>query len=278
MPSPAEAPAEAESGLAYAGIFSAALADPVRPVPDGLAGPAGGKVDRRFGVYRNNVAVGFANALAGLFPATARIVGDDFFRAMVRPYLRACPPRSRLLTECGAGLGDFVAGFAPLGDFPWLADVVRIEQAWIEAYHAADAPPLAADALAAVTQEMLGGIVLEPHPAARIVRSAFPAVTIFSANREAAQADNAGMDINLGMAEDALVTRPKLEVVVTRLPAGGATFLDALIGGASLMEAAARASDGAGFDLAANIHGMIEAGVFTTIGRSGKPEETGEIR
>ena len=60
------------------------------------------------------------------------------------------------------------------------------------------------------------------------------------------------------------MTRPGLEVIVRRLPPGGAVFLAA----AHRRRAARRRRGGSarrkpGFDLPANIAGMIEAGVFT---------------
>jgi hypothetical protein len=62
------------------------------------------------------------------------------------------------------------------------------------------------------------------------------------------------------------VTRPGLEVIVRRLPPGGAVFLTHLIAGEPLGAAAAAAlADSAAFNLAANIAGMLEAGAFTAI-------------
>jgi hypothetical protein len=63
-----------------------------------------------------------------------------------------------------------------------------------------------------------------------------------------------------------LVTRPGLEVFARRMPPGGAVFLTRLIAGEPLGPAAAAAiDDSPGFDLAANIAGMIGAGVFIEI-------------
>lgn len=259
--------AQAETGTlradaaGYASAFAATLADASQAVPAGLKGPGAAVPAARFDVYRNNVSTGFATALAELFPATARIVGEEFFRAMVPHYLRAFPPRSRLLAECGGDLAAFVAAFPPLADYPWLSDVVRIEQAWIEAYHAADAEPLAPEALTRVPAELLGELVFDPHPAIRLIRSAFPAATIFAGNRDPAAAiDDTAIDLET--TEDTLITRPLLDVIVTRLPPGGAVFLAALVAGDSLAEAAAKASEEDGFDLSANIAGMIAAGAF----------------
>ena len=149
---------------------------------------------------------------------------------------------------------------------PWLADVARIERAWLDAYHAADAEPLAPQALASIPPERLADTVLTPHPATRIVRSRFPAVTIFAANRS----DGPVGRIEATEPEDALVTRPGLEVIVRRLPPGGAVFLTRLIAGEPLGAAAAAAlADSPAFDLSANIAGMLEAGAFTAIRQGG---------
>lgn len=67
-------------------------------------------------------------------------------------------------------------------------------------------------------------------------------------------------------AEDALITRPEQDVIVSRLPAGGAAFLTAMFNGLPLGDAIAGAFDEApSFDLRVNLAGMISAGVFTTI-------------
>lgn len=67
------------------------------------------------------------------------------------------------------------------------------------------------------------------------------------------------------MPDDALLTRPDLDVVVQRLPPGGATFANSLIAGRSLSEAsAAPLDDSADFDIATNIAGLVGAGAFTS--------------
>ncbi len=246
----------------FASIFAAGLLDPGRPVSPILAGPRGKATARRYAVYRNNVTVSLIEALAAVFPATRRITGPDFFRAMARCHVRASPPASPLLFEYGRGFPDFIAGYEHAAAMPWLPDVARIERAWLDAYHAADAQPLSADALAGVAPERLAGAVLTPHPATRILRSRYPAASIFAANRREGPVG----PIAARAPEDALVTRPALEVVVRHLPPGGAVFLAWLAAGGTLGEAAAAALDEApGFDLAAGIAGLLEAGAFIAV-------------
>jgi Putative DNA-binding domain len=253
---------EGDSGEpSYAAVFAGALLDPDLDTPAAVAGPKSKAAGKRYNVYRNNVTVSLINALAAVFQATQRITGGDFFRAMARFYVRATPPTSPLLFEYGRDFPNFIEQYEYAQSVPWLADVARIERAWLDAYHAADVQPLMPHALASIPPEQLADTVLKPHPAARIVRSRFPAVTIFTANRS----DGPATHVEVVEPEDALLTRPALEVEVRRLPPGAAIFLTRLIAGDSLGAAASAGfSDSPSFDLAANIAGLVEAGAFTT--------------
>ena len=246
----------------YAATFAEALLDPAREVPVLVTGPNGKAAVRRYNVYRNNVTVSLIDALAAIYPAVQRITGVDFFRAMARFHVRESPPASPLLFDYGRGFPAFIERYDHAQSLPWLADVARIERAWLDAYHAADAAPLSPVALSRVDPDRLAGLVFNAHPAARIVRSSFAAVTIFAANRDAGAAGA----IDASIPEDALITRPDIEVIVSRLPQGGATFLTSLLSGGSLGDAAVAASDDSpDFDLATNISGLVEAGAFTSL-------------
>jgi hypothetical protein len=246
----------------YADAFASALIDPERATPTVVCGPGGKAAVKRYNVYRNNVTVSLIDALAAIYPAVQRITGVEFFRAMARFHVRATPPDSPLLFEYGRQFPAFIEAYEYAAQMPWLADVARLERAWLDAYHAADAAQLSADTLAAIQPERLADVVFTPHPAARIVRSRFAVVTLLAANRSEGPVST----IDAGKPEDALVTRPDLDVVVRHLPEGGAVFIASLMAGHALGEAASLASaSSASFDLAANIAGMIQAGAFTTV-------------
>jgi hypothetical protein len=246
----------------YAAAFAPGLVDPAWPPPlDVVAGPAKGVV-RRYNVYRNNVTVSLIDALAAIYPSVQRITGVEFFRAMARFHVRATPPVSPLLFEYGRDFPAFIEGYEYARGMPWLPDTARVERAWLDAYHAADLPVLAAETLSALDPSSLADLRFIPHPAARVMRSNYPAVAIFTMNKT----EGAVSPLTSSAAEDALVTRPGQDVMVSCLPPGGAAFLIGLLEGVPLDAAAAAAFDEASsFDLAANLAGMIEAGVFTAI-------------
>src|SRR5258708_1670771 len=190
----------------YAAVLAPGLTDPDYEAPTCVVGPNGKGAIKRYNVYRNNVTVSLIDALAAVFPATQRITGVEFFRAMARFHVRASPPRSPLLFEYGQGFPDFIERYEYANAMPYLADTARIERAWLDAYHAADAPPLPAQDVAAIAPEKLADISVGPHPSTRIVRSAFPARSIFLANR----GDGPFERIENFVPEDTLITRPDL--------------------------------------------------------------------
>ncbi|MBB3196490.1 HvfC/BufC N-terminal domain-containing protein [Roseateles terrae] len=250
----------------FAAPLASGLLDPAAPPPGIVLNAEGASVAKRYNVYRNNVTVSLIAAVAAIYPAVQRIVGEDFFRAMARAHVRETPPSSPLLFDYGRAFPAFIAAYPYAAEMPWLADVARIERAWLDAYHAADAPALAADDLAALPAQALPDLQLRAHPAAQVVRSAYPAVSIFAINRH----EGPVSPLTTRDAQIALVTRPADEVIVTHLPDEAAPFLQALLDGQPLASAAEAAlSANPSFDLTTHLAALIEAGVFASL-----PEET----
>lgn len=242
--------------------FAEALLDRAKPVPQGLRAASGGAPAKRYGVYRNNVATGLARALAARFPITEKIVGEEFFTAMARDFVLGTPPASPVLLQYGDGFPDFVAAFPPAAGLPYLADVVRLENAQVKAYHARDAAAIDPGALARIAPERMSGLAFIFHPAAAIVASPHPIVTIWAMNSGA----RALAPIEDWRAENALVTRPELTVLTREIGTGSTSFLLALMKGATLGESyeSALTAD-PGFDLGRNLADLLRSGAIIDI-------------
>lgn len=255
-----------DTGGGYAAGFVPPLLDPECPTPALVSGPNGKAAVMRFNVYRNNVTVSLIEALAATFPVTRRITGETFFRAMARFHVRETPPTSPLLFEFGRDFPGFIDRYEHAQSMPWLADVAQIERAWLDAYHAADAAALRPECLTAVPPGRLGEVVFEPHPATRLVRSDYPAATIFAANRASGPVGR----IKTSAPESALIARPQLEVVVRQLSPGAGILLLRLLEGVPLATAATEAAGhDPTLDLAAVIATALEIGAFSAIRHGG---------
>lgn len=211
--------------------FASALLDPAASLPEPVSAASEAQRHKRFAVYRNNVHASLATALAARFPVVERLVGDEFFGAMAQVFVRLHPPRSPVLSEYGADFADFIDGFEPAADVPYLADVARLEWQRNRAYNAADRDHVSIAALATLPPDQIEAARLELHPAAGWITSPFPVVAIWQTNTH----DETVKSIHAeASGETALVTRPALDVLVTKLSEGVAPFLDALAGGLPL--------------------------------------------
>lgn len=213
--------------------FVAGLAG--RAVPAGITAQSADEVVRRFGVYRNNVAVGLTDALALRFPVIGRLVGAAFFAAMAQVYLTGHPPKSPVLLEWGQTFPDFLVTFPPLAAYPYMADVGRIEVARGQAYHAADAEPIEPEQIAAAAADDPGRVTLSLHPSVQVLHLSYPGVTIWTANQPNAVA----RPLTLVGAEIALVLRDRsLHIPVVAIGPGDAAMIQSIQKGETLMAAA----------------------------------------
>lgn len=248
--------------------FGDALLDAATPTPEGIVGPDGKPAPKRFNVYRNNVVASLTEALADTFPAIERLLGEDYFKALAKAFVQEHPPRSPVLIWYGDAFAGFVDTFPPLADYPYLADVARLEWAWLTAYHAADAEPLDPAVLGTLPAECVGDARFVPHPATHCVRSKWPVLSLALANRFAIDAPP---DIDLGVSQSVLITRPGLDVQMQLMRPGGDVFFEALCEG-TLQEAAEAASAAdAEFQLPDCLSDILTAGAFSDLELDGEP-------
>jgi len=236
--------------------------------PDDLPGDLRSLVEQPgFAVYRNTVLKGCIDALQANYPAVLRLVGEEWFRAVATLHVRAQPPSDARLLLYGMDFPDFLRDFAPAADWPYLSGVALLDRCWTEAHVAADALALEPAAIAGLSLEQLGKLVLEPHPAARWTWfDDQPIYTIWRRNRgsgaEGADSSESGDEL-VWTGEGALLTRPAGVVTWTELDAAGCAFLDACAAGHPLAHAARAAlARQASTDLAQLMARLLNAGAF----------------
>jgi hypothetical protein len=141
-----------------------------------------------------------------------------------------------------------------------LADIARLENAWVEAYHAEDATAASLDELAALSPDCLPGARIAFHPAARLLRFSTPAASVW-ASAQTCGAPAAPIE---APREDALITRPDCDVRVRVLPPLGYDFALSLREGATLIEATQAMGDPA-FDFGTHLVGLVESGAVARV-------------
>ena len=93
----------------------------------------------RLRVYRNGFLRACIEALRASYPSVERLVGEERFPALARPYVEAHPPRSACLVEYGDGFPRFVEDARDTHCLHYLASFAALDRAWTEVYFAEDA-------------------------------------------------------------------------------------------------------------------------------------------
>lgn len=214
------------------------------------------EVERRFAVYRNNVAVSLTGALAARFPVVKRLVGEEFFAPLAGVFSEEERPKTPVLAEWGQGFAAFLDSFPPLADYPYLGDVARIEYARGRAFHAADAPPADPALIAAANPDRVRLVL---HPSVTLLPLAHPAVSIWAAN----QPEGDGL-VKAQGPETALILRDAaFQVQVRSIGVGDAALLRSVLLGETLLAAAAAAQGTeAGHDPQPLLVSLMRAGVI----------------
>ncbi len=207
-------------------------------LPDGVTARDPAEAVLRYGVYRNNVRYSLSQALAVRFPVTARLVGDAFFAQMAGTFADKHRPQTPILMLWGDAFPGFLAAFPPLADYPYMADVARVELARGVAYHAADDTPLGPDALQAIAAAG-GNAAIPLHASVQAILSDHPVFTIWHSH----QPGQTPAAIKAGGAECALILRDRaFDVQVHRISPADAAMIAALQAGDTLLQAASAAA------------------------------------
>ena len=100
----------------------------------------------RLRVYRNGFIRACVEALRASYPSVERLVGEERFPALARPYVEAYPPRVATLVGYGEDFPRFIEDTRETHRLDWLASFAALDRAWTEVCFAEDADPGTEDA------------------------------------------------------------------------------------------------------------------------------------
>ncbi len=139
---------------------------------------------QRLAIYRHSMQSGLLQALIMTYPVCKKIVGEDFFAAMVHQYQQQTPSNSPDIDCYGETLSTFIRDFPPAAELTYLADVARLEWAWHRASQGGDFAPFDANTLWQVSDEKQGAIIFLLPPHSTLLNSPYPILRIWRANQE----------------------------------------------------------------------------------------------
>lgn len=192
--------------------FIAVLQQGPAAFPDGLFSDSPDRALLGLKAHANTISHARLVALEETYPRTREHLGEAEFNARSRDFIELPAVRPRKLMGLGKGFADYLE---EQGCDAASADLARIEWAWLQSYHAAEADALLLTDLAGLDEQGLLDLMLALHPAARLVETRSPLAQLMPELAQSATADMRHL----------LITRPAHEVLLHPIGAISADLL-----------------------------------------------------
>jgi hypothetical protein len=208
------------------------LAEPQQALIDRIS-VNGAANENRLQIYRNNMFISLTAALATIYPAIQKLVGEDFFAGAAHHYIQAYPSAVHNLNDFGDRFAGFLANFSPAKSLPYLSEVARLEWGCHQVFHAADVAVFNLDKLQTIPAEKYDAIKFRLHPASQLFDFTFPVLRIWEMckmKEDEREATEETVDLSEGGVK-LLAIRRALEVEIEKVTAGEFALLSALQAG-----------------------------------------------
>ena len=190
--------------------------------------------EERLAVYAGGYQTRMREALAEVYEAVHRVLGEGPFEALSRAYAERHPSHDYNLSLSGRHLPEFLAASSWSERLPFLPDLARLEWAVCLAFHAQERPPCDLRRLAAAAPEAWARVRVVFQPSVAVVSSRWPILDIWAVRQEPPGAINIALE---GRPQDVLVCRRELQVRCEALEHGQALVLEPLLAGQPLGQA-----------------------------------------
>ncbi len=147
--------------------MQARLLDGERAIEPHVLGSSPEDVAARLAIYADGYRIRLTDALASNYPALAKLLGADDFRALAAAYIAAHVSHRSSIRFYGDALSQFLATEADYRDAPLLGELAAWEWAMSEVFDAADARAIEIEALARVPPPQWAELRFTLHPAMR---------------------------------------------------------------------------------------------------------------
>ena len=134
----------------------------------------------RIDIYANAYFHRLLDCLNEEFPATLAVMGPDNFAALGRDYLVQYPPSQPSIVHAGRYLATFLRNHRLARQWPFIAELARLERAILDVFHARDVPALGVEALRKIPSQQWPELKLRTHPAVEIVQGEWRVADVLS--------------------------------------------------------------------------------------------------
>ena len=138
----------------------------------------------RLSVYAGGYQARTHEALLEVYEAVRHVVGASVFARLSHDYTRRYPSQDYNLTFTGRHFPEFLKTASMINEWPFLADLAKLEWAVCQALHAFEQPPLHPGTLAALGLPAWDRTRVVFQPSVGLISSAWPILEIWDARTQ----------------------------------------------------------------------------------------------
>lgn len=138
----------------------------------------------RIKIYQDSINAAKLNNLSSTYPVCQKLVGDHFFWGCARLYIKQSKHSDPNFNLFGGDFAEFLSGFKPVEQVPYLPDVARLEWAYQQATNAPTYTPCHKNAF--INLNEAENMLLQLPPNSTLLDSPYPILKIWEVNQEEA--------------------------------------------------------------------------------------------
>lgn len=216
-----------------------------------------------FNIYRNGFYRACIDALASNYPAVVALLGEAYFRSSAKVYVTQWPPEHGSLAGYGRSFPSYLETLSVELNLPCLADIARLDRAWLDVYFSCASIPLTPQRIAELAQgeNELDLQCIALSKSTELLSLDYPVAQIWRKLKDFGRITDV---IELSkQPECVLVWRHNSEMLLRQLSRTEFVFFSALKEGLSLERAVENAyGDDSEFELDSLFLNLITAGLF----------------
>jgi len=139
---------------------------------------------QQIGIYQSSVIGAKQKTLKEIYTTCNKLVGEDFFVAMINEYIAKKISTSPDLADYGENFSEFIIEFEPAKCLPYLSDVAKLEWAWHKLFSAATTKGLNFEKLAECYVSSGENIIFHLPPSCSLITSHYPIHRIWELNQD----------------------------------------------------------------------------------------------
>ncbi|WP_163834511.1 HvfC/BufC N-terminal domain-containing protein [Spartinivicinus ruber] len=140
-------------------------------------------ITEKLAIYQQNHFANITQVLQSTYRVLNQIMGEGRFKSIAHGYIKQYPPIEANINRYGEAFSLFLTEHPLLQEYPYLAEVAKLEWATHTAFLSPETETLDIAVLGALADESVVDLMIRLAPSVKLIDSEYPVLDIWQANQ-----------------------------------------------------------------------------------------------